>query len=84
MAINHGNLAIFESHLSNAYEDLFETDPDYSLAKARYRPTELAYKMALGLAKGEANKDGEGIKRVCKILGIKHTYKAIQLYLHAQ
>jgi hypothetical protein len=28
-----------------------------------------------------ANKDGEGVKRTCKILGIKHTYKAIQTYL---
>ena len=39
--------------------------------------------MTLALAKGEANKDGEGIKRVCKRLGIKYTYKAIGEYLNA-
>jgi hypothetical protein len=79
--INHGKLAVFELHLSRAYEDLFANDPEYQLAASRYRPSELACKMTLGLAKGDANKDGEGIRRACKAVGIKHTYKAIREYL---
>jgi hypothetical protein len=35
-------------------------------------------RMLAGLAKGSANKDSPPIKRTCKRLGIKHTYKAIQ------
>ena len=30
------------------------------------------------------SKDGEGWKRTCKELGIKHTYKAIEEYLNAE
>ena len=37
--------------------------------------------MTVGLAKGGANKDGEGIKRACKAVGIKHTYAAISAFL---
>jgi hypothetical protein len=93
MAINQANLAAFESHLADAYKDLFANDPEYACAASRLRtyqrklvaatPTELAHKVSVGLATGEANKDGEGIKRACKAVGIKHTYKAIQDYLTA-
>ncbi len=31
--------------------------------------------MTRGLINGSASKDGEGITRTCKVLGIKHTYK---------
>ena len=83
MAINQANLATFESHLVDAYRDLFDNDPEYAYAASRTTPTELACKMAAGLATGAANKDGDGIKRACKAVGIKHTYKAIQHYLNA-
>jgi hypothetical protein len=83
MAINQANFAIFKSHLADAYKDLFANDPEYAYAASRAAPTELAYKMSVGLATGAANKDGEGIKRACKAVGIKHTYKAIQDYLTA-
>ena len=83
MAINQANLATFESHLADAYKDLFANDPEYAYAASRATPTELAYKMSVGLAAGEANKAGKGIKRACKAVGIKHTYKAIQDYLSA-
>lgn len=83
MALNQASLATFESHLVDAYKDLFANDPEYAYAASRVTPTELAYKMSVGLATGEANKDGEGIKRACKAVGIKHTYKAIRDYLTA-
>jgi hypothetical protein len=83
MAINQANLATFESHLADAYKDLFANHPEYVYAASMTNPTKLACKMAAGLATGEANKDGEGIKRACKAVGIKHTYKAIQDYLTA-
>jgi hypothetical protein len=81
--VNQSNRAIFELHLQRAYTDLFANDPEYAYSAARCRPSELAFKMTLGLAKSNANKDGEGIKRVCKLLGIKYTYKAIGEYLNA-
>jgi hypothetical protein len=37
--------------------------------------------MCAGLADGTADKSGEGVKRTCAVLGIKHTYKAIKAYL---
>jgi hypothetical protein len=86
MAINQANFAIFESHLADAYKDLFANDPEYAYAVTRRHhvtPAELAHNMSKGLATGAANKDGEGIKRACKAVGIKHTYKAIQDYLSA-
>jgi hypothetical protein len=39
--------------------------------------------MTTALAEGIGNKDGEGIKRVCKALGVKYTYKAIKEFLNA-
>lgn len=41
----------------------------------------LAVRMTRGLITGRANKDSDPIKRTCKTLGIKHTYKAIAPYL---
>ena len=81
--MNQANRAIFELHLQRAYTDLFVSDPEYAYSAARCTPSELAYKMTLALAKNEANKDGEGIKSVCKLLKIKYTYKAIYEYLNA-
>lgn len=81
--MNQANRAIFELHLQRAYTDLFANDPEYAYSAARHTPASLAYQMTLCLARGEANKDGEGIKRTCKLLGIKYTYKAIGEYLNA-
>lgn len=76
------HLELFCAELAKQYTILFETDPTtYSMAKARYTPAELAEKMTMGLKRRDANKDGEGIKRTCKALGIKYTYSAIQAYL---
>lgn len=75
------NLATFQTTLTRHYGDLFATDAEYAMAKSRYTPDQLAVKMTQGLTTGDANKDGEGIKRTCKELGIPHTYKAIRAYL---
>ena len=78
--MNTNNLERFKTILTDQYTQLFET-PDYAMAKSRYTPEGLAHKMTIGLHAGTADKDGEGIKRTCKALGIKHTYKAIREYL---
>jgi len=41
----------------------------------------LAARMTEGLPDGRSNKDTDAIRRTCKALGIKHTYKAIKEYL---
>lgn len=68
--------------LTEQYKDLFANDPEYAYSASKSTPEKLAQKMTLYLKDGfSASKDGEGIKRTCKILGIKHTYKAIREYL---
>lgn len=71
----------FEQVLAEQYRDLFANSPDYAHAKQTISPEELAKRMTRGLAAKTANKDGDGIKRTCKALGIKYTYAAIRAYL---
>lgn len=78
--MNTNNLERFKTILADQYTQLFET-PDYAMAKRLHTPESMAHKMTIGLHTGSADKDGEGIKRTCKALGIKHTYKAIREYL---
>jgi hypothetical protein len=70
----------FRDLLAEQYRALFNT-PEYATAAARMTPEALATRMTDGLISGTANKDGEGIKRTCKALGIKYTYSAINSYL---
>jgi len=77
------NLNKFTQALESAYLDLFANDPEYSYGAAVTTPQALALKMASHLVTGDANKDGEGIKRACKACGIKQTYKAISAFLQA-
>ena len=72
----------FQTVLADQYAQLFAL-PDYAMAAARYTPAQLADKMTEGLLTGTANKDGEGIKRTCKALGIKYTYSAIKTFLQS-
>ena len=74
------NRETFTATLAAQYRDLFAL-PDYAMAAARYTPESLAEKMTAGLLVGGSSKDGDGIKRACKALGVKHTYKAIIAYL---
>lgn len=71
----------FRDVLAAQYRELFTT-PEYSMAAARMTPEALATRMTDGLISGAANKDGDGIKRTCKALGIKYTYAAIKNYLN--
>jgi hypothetical protein len=73
----------FEAILAAQYQVLFEA-PEYAMAAARHTPEGLAHKMTSGLAAGTANKDGEGIRNTCKLLGIPHTYKAIRSQLERE
>lgn len=77
------NYIRFERLLCQQYESLFANDPDYAYVAMRTTPADLAAKMTGGLRDGSANKDGQGIKAVCKSLGIAHTYKAIAAFLKA-
>jgi hypothetical protein len=39
-------------------------------------------RMKDAIQRGSYNKDGDGFKRTCKALGIKHTYMAINTWLN--
>jgi hypothetical protein len=73
----------FTDHLELAYIDLFKNNPEYAYSASKTTPKALAEKMASHLLTGDANKDGEGIKRACKACKIKQTYKAISGFLKA-
>jgi hypothetical protein len=75
------NLEKFTQALEAAYVDLFANDPKYAFSASRITPKALASKMASSLMTGDANKDGDGVKRACKACGIKQTYKAISVFL---
>ena len=72
---------IFKAELIKQYHNL-KDDPEYLAVFLKMPPEELAYKMMAAFEKGSANKDGKGIRRTCKALGIKHTYKAINAFLN--
>ena len=75
------NYERFAETLAKHYAELF-TLPEYALCASRYTPDSMARKFTTLLATGSgANKDGDGIRRTCKELGIKHTYTAIFAYL---
>lgn len=73
----------FQAALTDAYTDLFAHDPEYSYSAARSTPASLAARMTTSLAAGAANKDGQGIVRACRAVGIKHTYLAIRKFLNS-
>lgn len=75
------NSELFQQTLEAQYVELFANDPEYVQVGKITTPKALAWKMTVSLAKGGANKDGEGIKRTCKTLGIAYTYKAIGEFL---
>lgn len=78
------NLDYFYVLLKLQYIALFESDPDYAFAASRTTPAKMARKITLELDQGTANKEGKGVKNVCKELNIKHTYKAIHTFLTAK
>ena len=70
----------FQTVLTDQYRQLFESAA-FAMCAARYTPEQLAEKFTQGLMDGTASNDGDGVKRTCKALGIKSTYKAIKEYL---
>ena len=76
------NVDIFKAELVKQYRRLInEGEADYIPVFMRMTPEELAEKMIPAFIRGSASKDGKGIQRTCKALGIKHTYKAINEFL---
>ena len=74
------NFDLFVSELTDQYTTLFAM-PQYARAASLSTPQELSIRMAKGLLEGSADKDGEGVKQVCKKLNIPCTYKGIKAYL---
>lgn len=76
-------IELFRKVLTAHYELLFKTNPEYAhiVANTSNRPALLAQNMTANLLAGTGSKDGEGVKRTCKELGINHTYKAIYAFL---
>lgn len=72
----------FYNALVTAYVDLFVNSPDYAYSASKCTPQSLAEKMFVAMLKGSGSNAGEGIKRACKICGIKSTYKEITGYLN--
>ena len=56
---------------------------DLSLNDQNQLVRDFAAKMVTALKKGEADKDSPTVKKTCKSLGIRHTYKAIELFLNS-
>jgi hypothetical protein len=75
------NVKTFKATLERHYAYLFGTE-EYKVAANITTPEKLADRMTQGLKEREANKEGEGIKRTCKKLNIKYTYKAIAEFLN--
>lgn len=73
------NKQLFEQTLTTEYKTLYATDAVYSTFTIS--PEDLAKKMTHALYRKSGNKDGNGIKRTCKKLGINHTYKSIREFL---
>lgn len=70
----------FVTILTDQYTQLFAL-PEYKMAAVRYNPAAMAEKFTNGLIDGSSSNNGDGVKRTCKALGIKCTYKAIKEYL---
>ncbi len=73
----------FQAELVRQYTDLFSSgDPDYAYAAKMGTPEKLAKQMTDALSIGSANKEGKGIRRACKALGVAYTYKGIREFLN--
>jgi hypothetical protein len=75
------NQTRFRDALIDAYRDLFATDPEYAYSASKMTPEGLADKMTASMIANTANHEGTGFRRACKVVGIKHTRRAIRAYL---
>lgn len=76
------NKQAFQDTLTRHYRELFTT-PEYAYSAAKTTPEALAVKMTAGLVVGSASHTGEGIRRTCKEVGIRHTGMDIRVFLAA-
>ncbi len=84
MIVIQKNLDKFYEQLKIEYENLFKNDPEYVYSVSKTTSADLVRKMSLGLDNGSANKDGEGIKRICKYFGIFYVYKVIRVFFQVE
>lgn len=72
----------FRERLVTQYTALFQL-PQYAGAAHRFTPKEFADLAVRDLPLATFSKDGEAVRAVCALLGVKNTYKAIREYLNA-
>jgi hypothetical protein len=78
-------MSTFQTTLAAEYRALFATDPRYATVAGTTTPEALAETITAGLRAGrKASKEGAGVKRTCRLLGIKPTFQAIEAYLAAE
>lgn len=75
------NYEKFESELIKQYTELLKT-MEYAQANIKYDAKNLGQMITCALKHKRGDKNGTGVRAVCKILGIKNTYKAIEEYLN--
>ena len=77
----NANQTTFVKHM----QEYIERNPvTYPFLSASRTPAQYAAQFTQALAQGGADKDGPAVKHACKVLGIKHTYKAITAYLRGE
>jgi hypothetical protein len=80
-------IGVYSDQLTKIYGANAEWLAQLPASLKRNNPAEslraLAEKMTEGLITGRANKDTDAIKRTCRLIGIKPTYKAITAFLTA-
>lgn len=74
-------LEAFEVFISTYFRELEGT---YSEDSHKLDIASTFSRMSVAIFKGSFNKDSQAIKNACKVLKIKHTYKAIRDYLTAE
>jgi hypothetical protein len=65
-------------------QNYIELNPvTYPFLSASRTPQTYAVQFTTSLASGGADKEGTAVKHACKVLGLKHAYKAITAFLNA-
>ena len=76
------NFELFLQKYETTLTQNVTTHPDrYRYQASPEKISQVSLKMVEGLRDSESDKNGETTKSVCRQLGIKHTYAAIEQYL---
>ena len=78
--ITMGSREFFKTVYGQALKQAHEQNPSEYVWPA-YELLMVFSRMCVAIDKGTFNKDSKAFKITCKVLGIKHTYKAINEYL---